>query len=374
MKVINVSPIWFHKGEGISEVVKNHHATFKKLGVETRLIQTNHIESLALPINNKSLYDAVKEDMIKVTSIVSLLRWLNYYKGEVFIVHGVFQPKILFTLVFLFFMRQKYIVIPHSSLSYNAFSSGSFIKRVLYKSLIQYLLKKSFFVMYLNEDEKVSGIYKNKNVEVFNNGVCVPCSVDYRTNERNLYDGDDIVKLIYFGRYDIKHKGIDYLLSFVNFLDKSKPQFRWTLALYGTDSKNGLKYINSFVESHNLSDKVSVNNAVYGDEKDQVLSSSGVFLLTSRYEGMPIAVLEALKNGVPCLLTKETNMLSPLLDTGIAEEFFIDDFERSYSSLIKLSDPNSREKIRAACHTLVENKYSWEVICKMILNKINSAN
>lgn len=42
--------------------------------------------------------------------------------------------------------------------------------------------------------------------------------------------------------------------------------------------------------------------------KCKVLSDADLFCLTSRFEGHPIAVLEALSYGLPCLLTPGTNM------------------------------------------------------------------
>lgn len=375
MKIISVSPIWFHMGEGISEVVKNHHLTFKKLGVESQVIQTNYNQSSTLPINNKSLHESINSDLIKVGSLMSLIRGLYRLRGGVFIIHGIFQPKILISMFYLWVSRQKYIVIPHSSLSGKAYTERFFLKNLVYNIIIKFLLKKSFFVMYLNDDEKLNGIYKGKNVEVFNNGVSLPVKTNVALDKQLLSCdsiGGDSVNLIYFGRYDIKHKGIDYLLRFVNFIELNKPDFDWTLNFYGSVTKNGLEFINNFVHEHNLSHRIKVNHAVYGYEKEQALSSADVFILSSRYEGMPIAVLEALSNGLPCLLTKETNMLDSLLNYGVAEEFYVDDFEKTFSSLSKLSDKGCREKIRSSCYSLVEKKYSWDIVCKNILHRIIS--
>ena len=55
---------------------------------------------------------------------------------------------------------------------------------------------------------------------------------------------------------------------------------------------------------------------VYGKDKQKVLKEADAFILTSRFEGMPMGVLEALTYGVPCILTPGTNMADDLSQFG----------------------------------------------------------
>jgi glycosyltransferase involved in cell wall biosynthesis len=47
---------------------------------------------------------------------------------------------------------------------------------------------------------------------------------------------------------------------------------------------------------------------VFGREKEALLDSAFVFVHTSRWEGMPFAVIEALATGCPVLVTPATNL------------------------------------------------------------------
>ncbi|MEN1932826.1 glycosyltransferase [Escherichia coli] len=47
---------------------------------------------------------------------------------------------------------------------------------------------------------------------------------------------------------------------------------------------------------------------MFGLKKEEVLESNNIFIMTSRYEGLPVSVLEALAYGNICLLTEGTNM------------------------------------------------------------------
>ena len=53
--------------------------------------------------------------------------------------------------------------------------------------------------------------------------------------------------------------------------------------------------------------------AAYGSDKEFAFQHAHIFVLTSRSEGMPMAVLEALSYGLPCILTPQTNMTDEVL-------------------------------------------------------------
>ena len=53
---------------------------------------------------------------------------------------------------------------------------------------------------------------------------------------------------------------------------------------------------------------ISFHDGVFGQEKEDVLISADVFLMTSRFEGHPTGLLEALAYGLPCVVTTGSNM------------------------------------------------------------------
>lgn len=61
---------------------------------------------------------------------------------------------------------------------------------------------------------------------------------------------------------------------------------------------------------------VSILGPIYGNEKYDIISKCNIFVHTSRYEGMPIAVLEALSIGTPCFVTAGTNMAGIINESG----------------------------------------------------------
>jgi glycosyltransferase involved in cell wall biosynthesis len=55
---------------------------------------------------------------------------------------------------------------------------------------------------------------------------------------------------------------------------------------------------------------------VYGTERFEVIAGADVFVHTARWEGMPIAVLEAAAVSRPCLLTPPADPLGRLSQSG----------------------------------------------------------
>ncbi|MBP3197362.1 MAG: glycosyltransferase family 4 protein, partial [Butyrivibrio sp.] len=53
---------------------------------------------------------------------------------------------------------------------------------------------------------------------------------------------------------------------------------------------------------------VCLHHAITGKEKKKVLLDSDLFIQTSRHEGMPMGILEAMSYGVPCLITEGTSL------------------------------------------------------------------
>lgn len=101
-------------------------------------------------------------------------------------------------------------------------------------------------------------------------------------------------KIIAVGRLDAQ-KGFDRLIKIWRSIVDSCPG--WILEIYGNgDDKETLEnQINEFGISNTCSINAPVNNII-----NKYLESS-IFVMTSRYEGMPMTMLEAMSVGVPCV-------------------------------------------------------------------------
>src|SRR5699024_7679048 len=103
-------------------------------------------------------------------------------------------------------------------------------------------------------------------------------------------------RLSYVGRLDVHIKGLDLLLRGLGRVRDQLQDGNVKVVLYGPDEGGSRETLSELIAQLNLRDIVTLGGVVSGRAKHEVLFSSDVFLHTSRSEGHPMAVLEALSH------------------------------------------------------------------------------
>ena len=120
----------------------------------------------------------------------------------------------------------------------------------------------------------------------------------------------------------------------------------------------------SIIEKLNVGDFVSLNHEIVGEEKEHILLESDVFLQTSRTEGMPMGILEALSYGIPCLITEGTTLGKFIneYNSGWVAETTVDSIAKM---LVRSVNEKERllSKSQNAIKTIEEN-FSWDMIAE----------
>ena len=102
----------------------------------------------------------------------------------------------------------------------------------------------------------------------------------------------EIKKVITVGRLDAQ-KGYDYLIEAWEMVAKRYPE--WTLDIYGSgELKNELQ---KQIADSGLDKKVHLSGTTKNIE--EVYMSSSIFVMSSRYEGLPMVLIEAMSCGLP---------------------------------------------------------------------------
>lgn len=132
---------------------------------------------------------------------------------------------------------------------------------------------------------------KNSNVVVMPNPCTLSIKVDSKTREVN---SKEIIAIGGLNRYHIK--GFDNLIAIAAELFKKHPD--WRLKIVG-EGQTGMEFLTNKAIKLGISEKIEFT----GFRKDiaQLLSMAEIFILCSRAEGMPMALLEAMSQGVPCI-------------------------------------------------------------------------
>lgn len=197
-----------------------------------------------------------------------------------------------------------YTIIPRCALTYEA-QKRKFVKKNIGNILFfNNFINHAKFIHFLTENEYLESKrkFKIKDYVIIGNGVEMPQKF-YKLHNRKEFI------ITFLGRYNIYHKGLDILLSTIKenkkwFLNKNVK-----LYLYGKDSEGGYQYLYNYIDRYKLDSIVKLNGPVYERDKEKVLLHSDIFIHTSRLEGHPTSVIEAISYGIPVIVTPGTNVL-----------------------------------------------------------------
>ncbi|KJW11648.1 hypothetical protein VC81_12690 [Levilactobacillus spicheri] len=162
--------------------------------------------------------------------------------------------------------------------------------------------------------------------------------------ERKLHKSINILNV---ARCDYQ-KNPEKFIKIADIVTNSLPNVHFTWIGDGPD----LEKCRNLVKSLNLTDQVKFEG--YSECVEKYLKNADIFLSTSRYEGLPFSVLEALSCGLPLLLTNIIGHNSLIDHNGF---FLISEKEIIFQIEYILSH---RKKLSERSLTLYHKNYSVE--------------
>ena len=215
--------------------------------------------------------------------------------------------------------------------------------------------------------KKKNSLVYNNNYFVLGNGVEISSNIP---NKKYL-----MKKISFIGRIDIYHKGLDKLLSAINNCKENLRNSGWIICLYGSGQDKDKLWIKNYITNNKLSDIVRMGPQVGREDQKNIYMNSDIFIHTSRYEGQPQSILEALCNKVPVAVTKGTNMSNIVKKYSLGWciennykgiESFINDLDKITISEIKDYSKYCRKYALKHCN--------WDIIAKQFLKIIQADN
>ncbi len=221
--------------------------------------------------------------------------------------HSVFIPQQATLGSQLVQNKIPYVITPHGGLEFRR----SRAKKLIYSWLVEksrFKAAAAIAVVSPKEEETVRAF-----VPAYRGALrWVANPVDTSNLDGHSWKGNiEAKRLIFLGRFDVLHKGLDILVEIARWV----PEIEFHL--YGNSEP---KTKQSFEElQRNLPANVYFHSPVFGAEKMQVLTGASLYIQTSRWEGFPISIAEAMYLGVPCAVADSLNMseLLRLHDLGL---------------------------------------------------------
>ena len=194
-----------------------------------------------------------------------------------------------------------YVIVPHGSLVAEAQKQKWWKKKIANLLLFNAFIEKCEAIQCLSVNEEKNTLF-NVSSFIGTNGVEIP------NNSKTSFRNEGL-KIVYIGRLETHSKGLDLLIETIYSLKSLLIKNKVTIDLYGPDNiKEWFEALRNTIIEKKLECFVCLHHAITGEEKKKVLLDSDLFIQTSRHEGMPMGILEAMSYGVPCLITEGTSL------------------------------------------------------------------
>lgn len=322
--------------------------------------QSKYDEVYWLNINGVEREEWKRTGLLSVTKS-NLKTGLDYLtekfgKPDLVVFEGVYEYPFMRLIYDIWKQGIPYVIVPRSALSIEG-QKRKRIKKVIGNFLFfGRFVKKASAIHYLTLAEKETSIaFGNTNAMIIPNGIEMPeTKINYENkNARN--------RLVYIGRLEMYQKGFDVLIEACSTIKEKLEKHCVEILLFGPNRENSVERINKLVVNHSLEHVISIHNSVFGEEKVEELLKANAFIMTSRFEGLPMGLIEALSYGVPCLITEGTNLTNEVVkaDAGWVAK---NTPESVREMLLNYMDQTDLLQTKSVNAVELARHYSWDSI------------
>lgn len=343
MRIVHIMDPGIKGKMGVTEVVINLSHQQTLMGNEVKII-----------LLHPSKYYASQYSVSVITSNSAFKELIEDFRPDLVIFHSLYKKVYISWYKILCRMGIPYAIEMHGASSQSNQEKSYLQKKVANLLFFNHFVKAATAAIFLNKAECEASIFKD-----YTKNFIIPNGVDIPQNwQKKNVPASQLLNITFLGRIDVHHKGLDLLIRAIDMKQKeliNKAAFHFYGYTYNEDFQKMIQPYGRLITFH---------GPVYGEEKENALNNSHIFIHTSRYEGMPVAVIEALAYGLPCIVTPQTNMgtiieennagwVTSLNAKDIAQTILraIDDYLKNAAAL----QHNARQAVK---------DYSWENVAK----------
>jgi glycosyltransferase involved in cell wall biosynthesis len=272
---------------------------------------------------------------------------------EIVHLHSVFTPANAFLARRL---RVPYVLSPHGGYA-PASLARSRGRKAVYTWLVERRLVRGAALLVALTDEEANDLlaFGELRTAIIPNGVSpAPPQIDPSSFRRELGIDPAVRLLLYVGRLDVVHKGLDLLLRAV----AAAPG--WQAVLVGSDFRGGADRLRSLAGSLGAQARLTLAGPRSGMALHEAFVAADCFALTSRWEGLPLSLLEALAHGVPAVVSPAVDRLVGVVAAGAG---WSAEPSQLAALLRNVRDLDDRERARrAAAARALSARYDWDAI------------
>lgn len=288
MHILHIASITENACNGVCVVVPQHVNS-----------QALYAETALLNITNEKIAGVARQFEFSLPFDISKLP-APFDKTDLVVFHECYRKEYLYIYPVLLKANIPYIIIPHGELQAEAQKKKHLKKVAANILLFNRFINHAAAVQCLSAQEMAETKF-GSNKFIATNGTDIPNKMKREFSRTG-------VKFIYIGRLDAFHKGLDLMVEAFRLKADLLRASGCTLDIYGPDLNGRAAHLAGLIAAAGVGDMIRQHGPVFGEEKEAILLGGDIFIQTSRLEGMPLGILEALGYGIPCLVTDGTSL------------------------------------------------------------------
>lgn len=303
------------------------------------------------------------DSFIEVHKSSDFINLIDKFHPDIFVFHSLYIWEYIRFYKILKKRNIPYLLQLHGALSEENYKKSHSKKMIANALFYNKFIKRARRIIYLNQGELDKSIVKriNSNSVIVPNGCKTPNlspSIRHRENGK--------IEFLYLGRIEIYHKALDVLVNAIENLKNMGRTDKIHFTFYGIGEEDHLSRFKEMLKP--IAKIATFKGPAYGEVKDMAYQNADYFILTSRYEGMPMAVLEALSYGRPCFVTPATNVADIIrkYECGYVSELNADLLASDIIKASEYYENNSETLFKNSL--MAANDYHWNQIARKTIN------
>jgi glycosyltransferase involved in cell wall biosynthesis len=232
----------------------------------------------------------------------------------------------------------------------------SFLRKQVYSALYEKnMIRRAATTVALTEveAEQVRAFAGEVVTAVVPNGVApCPAGITGTSFRHSVGVPADARLAVFVGRLDVRHKGLDRLVA------AAADAPTWRFLLVGPDHRGGHQRLQQMAADLGISARMYLVGQLEPASVAGAYAAADLFVLPSRWEGLPMSLLEALAQGLPSLVSPEVDRLVPVSRSGAGWVSAPSELGATLEAVAKL--PTAEwSKVAQAARSLARS-YDWD--------------
>lgn len=311
------------------------------------------------------------KEISNLKGFVDLLGVMNKYKIDVLDTHNAIPS--VYARIAAYISRVKYVIYtPHSFFFYKGCPLEN---RIIYKNIERVLAGITDTIIAINnEDYSAAKKFNTRDQALYVPGVGIDIrkfsKSDLPLNDvRNRFSVPKSATLfISVGELIPRKNHIFVLEALKEVKNKYKDKFRYIVCGIGSLQNELVEY----VIQNNLSEEVQFLG--YRDDVKELLYASDFFVFPSRQEGLPVALMEAMACGLPCVVSKIRGNVDLIEDQVGGRIFSLQKGEELVEIIHQCCNQDLNDRLVAGRYNrrVIQTRYSKDIV-NAIMNSLYSS-